>query len=52
VRARYESTAREAGRRQEVSIFLDADHRLQTRSGGLAPGYLSTLSDWVLQQPG
>lgn len=50
--ARYEATAREAGRPQEAVVFADADHRFHSATTGeLAPGYLPKLSDWVLQQP-
>ena len=49
--ARYEATAREAGRPQEIVVFPDADHRLHSSStGDLTPNYLSKLSEWTLQR--
>jgi hypothetical protein len=49
--ARYEATAREARRPQEILVFPGADHRLHSSStGDLTPAYLSKLSEWTLQQ--
>jgi uncharacterized protein len=44
----YKETARSAGRSQEITIFPDADHRLQRPdSGDFAAGYLPALSEWA-----
>ena len=50
--ARYQSTARNTRRTQELVIFPDADHRLHLPGGGLPSRYLSKLSDWLLQPDG
>jgi pimeloyl-ACP methyl ester carboxylesterase len=46
----FETTAAHAGRQQEIAVFPQAGHRLQTEStGGFAAGYLDRLTDWILQ---
>jgi uncharacterized protein len=48
---RYEATAREARRPQEIVVLADADHRFHSpTTGELAPDYLSKLSEWTLQR--
>jgi uncharacterized protein len=43
--ARYEETAANAGRHQQIVVFPDADHRLRI-TDGFAPGYMERLSAW------
>jgi pimeloyl-ACP methyl ester carboxylesterase len=46
----FETTAAHAGRQQDIAVFPQADHRLQTESNGaFAPGYLDRLLDWILR---
>lgn len=46
---RYNGAARRAGRAQQIVRFPRAGHHLQLDgAGGLAPGYLTALSDWCL----
>ncbi len=46
----FETTAAHAGRRQDIAVFPQADHRLRTETNGaFAAGYLDRLSDWILR---
>jgi hypothetical protein len=46
----FATSAAHAGRQQEIAMFPQADHRLQTvRDGTFAAGYLDRLSDWILR---
>lgn len=46
----YQQTAASTGRHQEIAVFPGASHRLHVTTGGFAPGYLTRLSTWCLDQ--
>ena len=49
--ARYQQTAAQAGRRQEIKMFPGADHRLRVGTD-FAAGYLASLSTWCHEHAG
>ncbi len=49
--AGFEQTASSAARSQQVVVFPEANHRMQSPEGAFAAGYLTLLSTWCAADP-